>query len=57
MSDTERSRWKPARSGKGELFRGKPDWQKLHGYPQPKLTAAEQSFMDNECEEACRLVR
>ncbi|HQU81065.1 MAG TPA: acyl-CoA dehydrogenase [Azonexus sp.] len=40
----------------GELFRGKPDWQKLHAYPQPKLTAAEQSFMDNEVEEACRLV-
>ena len=40
----------------GELFRGKPDWQKLHAYPQPKLTAEEQSFMDNEVEEACRLV-
>jgi len=40
----------------GELFRGQPDWKKLHAYPQPKLTAAEQSFMDNEVEEACRLV-
>jgi hypothetical protein len=33
-----------------------PDWQKLHGYPQPKLTPEEQSFLDNECDEACRLV-
>ncbi len=40
----------------GDLFRGKPDWKKLHAYPTPKLTAAEQSFMDNEVEEACRLV-
>ncbi|HZX31046.1 MAG TPA: acyl-CoA dehydrogenase [Rhodocyclaceae bacterium] len=40
----------------GELFRGKPDWKKLQSYPQPKLTAVEQSFMDNEVEEACRLV-
>ncbi|MGE5490306.1 MAG: acyl-CoA dehydrogenase [Actinomycetota bacterium] len=40
----------------GELFRGKPDWKKLQSYPQPRLTPAEQSFMDNEVEEACRLV-
>ena len=40
----------------GELFRGKPDWKKLHAYPKPTLSAAEQSFMDNEVEEACRLV-
>ena len=25
----------------GDLFRGNPDWQKLHNYPQPKLTAEE----------------
>lgn len=40
----------------GELFRGKPDWQKLLAYPQPRLTAAEQAFMDHEVEEACCLV-
>ncbi|MBE3667909.1 acyl-CoA dehydrogenase [Vibrio navarrensis] len=33
-----------------ELFSGKPDFQKLHHYPKPVLTAEEQSFMDNELE-------
>ncbi len=39
----------------GELFSGKPDWATLLAYPVPKLTAEEQSFVDNECEELCRL--
>src|SRR5512140_2345289 len=39
----------------GELFSGKPDWAKLLAYPVPKLTAEEQSFVDNECEELCRI--
>ena len=57
MSDTERDALEAGTVWwEGELFRGKPDWQKLHAYPQPKLTAAEQSFMDKEVEEACRLV-
>ena len=57
MSDTERDALEAGTVWwEGELFRGHPDWQKLHAYPQPKLTAEEQSFLDNECEEACRLV-
>ncbi len=40
----------------GELFRGDPDWSKLLAYPVPKLTAAEQSFLENEVEQACALV-
>jgi len=57
MSDTERDALEAGTVWwEGELFRGKPDWQKLHAYPQPKLTAEEQSFLDKECEEACRLV-
>jgi len=57
MSDTERDALEAGSVWwEGELFRGKPDWQKLHAYPVPKLTPAEQSFLDNECEEACRLV-
>jgi acyl-CoA dehydrogenase len=57
MSDTERDALEAGTVWwEGELFRGKPDWQKLHAYPQPKLTVEEQSFLDNECEEACRLV-
>src|SRR5574343_1681885 len=57
MSDTERDALEAGTVWwEGELFRGHPDWQKLHAYPQPKLTAEEQYFLDNECEEACRLV-
>ena len=40
----------------GELFSGKPAWQMLLNYPQPKLTAVEQSFLDNECEVLCAMV-
>ena len=40
----------------GELFSGNPHWQKLLSYPQPKLTAAEQSFVDHECEQLCAMV-
>ncbi|WP_162286950.1 acyl-CoA dehydrogenase FadE [Pantoea stewartii] len=39
----------------GDLFQGKPDWQKLHNYPQPRLTPQEQAFLDGPVEEACRL--
>lgn len=39
----------------GDLFRGNPDWQKLHNYPQPRLTAEEQAFLDGPVEEACRM--
>ena len=57
MSETERDALEAGTVWwEGELFRGKPDWNKLHAYPKPTLTAAEQSFMDNEVEEACRLV-
>ena len=46
MSDTERDALEAGTVWwEGELFRGKPDWQKLHAYPQPKLTAAEQSLV------------
>jgi acyl-CoA dehydrogenase len=57
MSDTERDALEAGTVWwEGELFRGAPDWQKLHAYPVPKLTPAEQSFLDHECAEACRLV-
>lgn len=39
----------------GDLFQGKPDWQKLHSYPQPRLTPEEQAFIDGPVEEACRM--
>ncbi|AWB67347.1 acyl-CoA dehydrogenase [Saccharobesus litoralis] len=34
----------------GELFRGKPDWQKLHAYQDATLSADEQQFMDTQLE-------
>jgi len=56
MSDTEREALEAGTVWwDGELFSGKPDWNKLLAYPVPKLTAAEQSFLDVECEELCRI--
>jgi acyl-CoA dehydrogenase len=57
MSDTEREALEAGTVWwEGDLFRGNPDWKKLLAYPVPKLTAAEQSFLDVETTEACRLV-
>lgn len=57
MSDTERVALEAGTVWwDGELFRGNPDWNKLLAYPVPKLKPEEQSFMDNEFEQACALV-
>ena len=40
----------------GDLFSGRPDWNKLLAVPQPRLTADEQRFVDHDCEELCGLV-
>ena len=40
----------------GELFSGKPRWQTLLSYPRPKLSDAEQSFVDHECDVLCAMV-
>jgi len=39
-----------------DLFRGNPDWKKLHNYPQPRLSAEEQAFLNGPVEEVCRMV-
>ena len=39
-----------------DLFRGNPDWNKLHNYPQPRLSAEEQAFLNGPVEEVCRMV-
>ncbi len=58
MSDTERDALEAGTVWwEGELFAGDPDWKKLQAYPWPKLTAEEQSFLDNEVEKACRAGR
>jgi acyl-CoA dehydrogenase len=57
MSDTERealeagSIWWDA-----DLFSGKPDWDKLLAYPQAKLTAEEQAFVDGPTEQLCGML-
>ena len=37
----------------GELFSGRPNWQRLLDMPRPALTADEQRFLDNEVETLC----
>jgi acyl-CoA dehydrogenase len=39
----------------GELFSGRPDWNKLLGIPQPRLSAEEQAFLDGPVEELCAM--
>ncbi len=39
----------------GDLFSGRPDWQKLHNYRQPELSAEEQAFIEGPVSEACRM--
>src|SRR5688572_15305801 len=39
----------------GELFSGKPDWDKLLSTPQPRLSAEEQAFLDGPVEELCAM--
>ncbi|WP_374355204.1 acyl-CoA dehydrogenase [Chitinimonas sp.] len=39
-----------------ELFSGKPDYDKLHSYPKPTLSAEEQAFLDGPTEELCRMI-
>ncbi|TAK73208.1 MAG: acyl-CoA dehydrogenase [Gammaproteobacteria bacterium] len=39
-----------------ELFCGQPQWKKLFAIPKPTLTAAEQSFVDNQVETLCGML-
>jgi acyl-CoA dehydrogenase len=40
----------------GELFSGRPDWQKLLATPLTTLTAEEQRFLDHDVEELCQMI-
>ncbi|MDT0594308.1 acyl-CoA dehydrogenase FadE [Glaciecola petra] len=40
----------------GELFSGKPNWQKLHNIASPRLSSEEQAFLDGPCETVCSMV-
>ena len=39
----------------GELFTGKPQFEKLLAAKPPQLTSEEQAFLDGPCEELCRM--
>jgi len=39
-----------------DLFRGDPDWKKLHNYPSPRLSSQEQAFLDGPVEQVCAMV-
>lgn len=56
MSSTEREALNAGTTWfDAELFQGDPNWKKLHNYPQPRLSAEEQAFLDGPCEEVCRM--
>ncbi|MEO7742033.1 MAG: acyl-CoA dehydrogenase, partial [Usitatibacter sp.] len=39
-----------------DLFSGKPEWKKLLAYPQARLSAEEQAFIDGPVEELCGML-
>ena len=39
-----------------DLFRGDPNWKKMHNYPQPRLSSEEQAFLDGPVEQVCSMV-
>ncbi len=40
----------------GDLFSGKPDWEKMLRIPEPMLIPHEQAFLDGPVEELCRML-
>jgi acyl-CoA dehydrogenase len=57
LSATEREALEAGTVGwDGELFSGRPDWQKFLAAPIPRLTPAEQAFLDGPVEELCQMV-
>lgn len=40
----------------GELFSGRPNWQRLLNTPAPAISAEEQAFLDHEVEELCGMI-
>jgi acyl-CoA dehydrogenase len=57
MSQTERDALEAGTVWwEGELFSGRPDWQRLLDIPWPKLSGEEQAFLDGETDELCRMI-
>ena len=40
----------------GELFSGRPSWDKLLALPPPRLSDEEQHFLDHDCNELCAMI-
>ena len=57
LSDTEREAMEAGDVWwDGDLFQGKPDWQKLHSFPKAELNTDEQAFMDNQVETLLKML-
>src|SRR5690606_30223889 len=57
MSDTEQEALEAGDTWwEADLFKGAPDWREWLSMPFPQLTEAEQSFLDNQVEEFCRML-
>jgi acyl-CoA dehydrogenase len=57
MSQTEREALEAGTVWwEGELFSGKPDWNQLHRFPVPSLSAEEQAFIDGPVEQLCQMI-
>lgn len=57
MSSTEREALAAGTVGwEGELFVGKPHWNKLLAQPKPTLTEEEQAFLDGPVEKLCSML-
>ncbi len=57
VSDTEREALEAGTIGyDAELFSGNPSWEKLRAIDPVKLTKEEESFLNNETEELCRML-
>src|SRR5512138_1069474 len=40
----------------GDLFSGRPDWNRLLAFPKPALSPEEQAFLEDETETLCAMV-
>jgi len=57
LSDTEREALEAGTVGwDGELFTGHPNWNQWLAIPKPKLTDAEQAFLDGPTTELCKML-